>query len=166
VWWGLHNVIRQSSHCTQHTAYCLQPTVLLKAKYWHERNNVAHFINTQYADKHILWTVLLMEVLQLYHQNASIDMQTGGKPNRCACNDTVLFEEKHVHAINTSWQWKAQCTEWSEVLNVVHSNPLTSIHQVAYETGFPQSAVWHMLHEEWLYSFHVQTCTSGTTRRR
>jgi hypothetical protein len=43
-----------------------------------------------------------------------------------------------------------------EVLDAVHANPSTSTHPIAHETGLSLSIVWHTLHEEQLYPFHVQ----------
>jgi hypothetical protein len=42
-----------------------------------------------------------------------------------------------------------------EVLDAIHTNPLTSSCWVAYEIGLSQNAGWCTLHEEHLYSFHV-----------
>jgi hypothetical protein len=43
-----------------------------------------------------------------------------------------------------------------EVIGSVFTNPSTSTRWVTYETGLSQSAVYHMLHGEWLYPLHVQ----------
>jgi hypothetical protein len=43
-----------------------------------------------------------------------------------------------------------------EVLDAVHTNPLTSTCWVTYEVRLLQNAGWFTLHEERLYSFHAQ----------
>jgi hypothetical protein len=43
-----------------------------------------------------------------------------------------------------------------EMLDSAHSNPQASSYWDAQETGLSQSAVWHIMHEQHLYSFHTQ----------
>jgi hypothetical protein len=41
------------------------------------------------------------------------------------------------------------------MLDAVNDNPSSSTHRIASQTGLSQSAVWHVLRENSLHSFHL-----------
>lgn len=77
--------------------------------------------------------------------------------NRWICNG-IPQPGKQVHAsTSTLPATKAMCSMNEDTLDTVHTNPLTSAHQVSYETGLSLGEVQCTVHEQHnLYSDYNQ----------